>query len=329
MGILEADDLDGDFGGGLDVENLDDALEEGHVGGAGDDDELVGALIGHNLHLAADHAAVGVGDEGIADGGIRHGLGGLRAGDAGEGAGGAGAHTTAQGVGGTRGGGGALGVFVLLAAGGDELLEGGLDVGGLGVLDGIDVDLLKDGEGLVDKLQDFDHAVDVFLGVGDEEGVGALEILDLTVRTLEALDNLLGLLGGDVLGREDLADNLSLLGVTTAFGDVQEGLDALLADGLEGHNENEALAHGDKADAVELKLLFDGLEIFLVGPLILIGGAEGHGDLRNVGRGEQGAVGDLRIDLQEEFGGGVVELQFGAATLAALGLGELLGDLGG
>ena len=153
--------------------------------------------------------------------------------------------------------------------------------------------------------------------------------MDVAVGALEAFDGFLGFLGADVLGGEDLADELALLGVAAAFGELKEGLDALLADGLEWDDEDETFAHGDEADAVELELLLDGLEVLGVGPVVLVGGAEGHGDLGDVGGGEEGAVGDLGVDLEEEFGGGVIELQLGAAAFAALGLGELLGHLGG
>ena len=282
--------------------------------------------------LERSSAMVGVGDERVADGG--GGLrGGVGAGDAGEVArdGDAAGHAAADGVAGTWGGGGTAvgGGLFLLAAGLDELFEGLLDVLGLGVLDGVDLHLLQDRHGLVDELEDLDHAVDVLLRVGDEEGVGAFEVLDVAVGAFEALDGLLGLLGGDVLGGEDLADELAELGVAAALGQLQEGLDALLPDGLEGDDEGEALADGDDADAVELELLLDGLEILGVGPVVLVGGTEGHRYLRDVGGGEEGAVGDLGVDLEEELGGGVVELQLGAAALPALGLGELLGHLGG
>ena len=40
-------------------------------------------------------------------------------------------------------------------------------------------------------------------------------------------------------------------------------------------------------------------------------------------------MGDLRVDLQEEFSGRIIELQFGATALAAFSLGELLRHFSG
>ena len=64
--VTQADNLHGDFGRGLDVQHLDNAREERHVRGAGNDDQLVGAFVRHNLHLPADHASIGITHERIA-----------------------------------------------------------------------------------------------------------------------------------------------------------------------------------------------------------------------------------------------------------------------
>ena len=226
-------------------------------------------------------------------------------------------------------GGRLLALLVLLPRSLDKLLQRLLHVRSFGVLNGIDLHLFQDGHGLVDEVDDVQHPVDVFLRVGYEEGVRALEVLDLTVRALKALDCLLGFFRRDVLGRDNLPDDLALLGVLAGGGDLQEGLNALLTDRLEGHDQSEPLAHGNQADAVELELLFNGLQVLFVRPALLVGGAQAHRNLRDVGRSQERAVGNLGVNLQEDFRGRIVEFQLHAPILPALRLRELLRHLGG
>ena len=201
-GVFEAHHLDDDVGGGLDfdVEDVDDAVEEGHVLGARDEDEDVGALVGDDLDFAADDAALGVGDEGF-DNLVSLGrglLGGSRGARAGAyDAGGRGRVAALE-------AGGAvlpglhrrlvLLLLLLLERLGDDLLQALLDVGRLGELDRAHVGLLAVLDGDVDVFENLHHAVDVVCAVGDEDRVGALEELDLALPALEALDRLLGLL---------------------------------------------------------------------------------------------------------------------------------------
>ena len=238
IGEFQALHLNLDIRRGFDIQHADDALEEVHVLLAGDDDELVGALIRNDLHFAADHAAVGVAHQRLEDlvgrGGGRLLRGGRsqaresrRQRPAGERRGGPGKPRRARGVGFDL-----LFGLVLFLRLRDDLFQALLDVVRLGKADHAHVDLFRGHQRLIDKLDDLDHAVYVFLRVGDQQAVGALEGLDHPVGALEPLDGLLRLADRDGLELNHLADHLALFRVA-AFGRVHLDADAVGPDRLE------------------------------------------------------------------------------------------------
>ena len=85
-----------------------------------------------------------------------------------------------------------------------DRLERRLDVRRRRVLDLADEHVLGDWRRDVDLLHDLAHALDVELGVGDENLPRALVDLERPLLALETLKRLLGLVQGDILeGQQD------------------------------------------------------------------------------------------------------------------------------
>ena len=333
LGVLEADHVDLHFRRRLHVERLDHLVEEVHVGLVRDDDKLVGALVGKDQHLAADHAAVGVRD-GRHEVDVRRGRRRLvllqaraivevqQAARLGRGR----ALAESKATGGLGAGGLLLRLLLRL---GDDRLERGLDVRRHGVLDLPHEHVLRHGRRHVHLLDDLEHSVHILLRVGDEDGVGTLEPLEETVRVLEALDRLLRLLGGNVLQADHLAYHLALLGERLA-GHLHEDRVALRAQRLALERAQELLAERLQHHAVHRERHLDRLQILLLREQLPLKRLERNSALRQVGRGNDRLLALLGVGVKHQLERSLVEDERRHAVRAPRRvLDRLLGLFGG
>ena len=137
-----------------------------------------------------------------------------------------------------------------------------LDVRGKGVLDLTHKHVLKDRRCDINRPHDLEHAVDVLLSIGHENGVCALKHLEETFRSLEALKSLLRLIHGNVLEHDHLAYDAPFFRKVALI--VHPERDAVRTDGFAGKRPKELIASRLEHHAIHRESHFNGFEIFLL-----------------------------------------------------------------
>ena len=262
LGILEAIDFDDRIGRSLHIELFDNLVEEIHIRLLGYDNKLIGALVGKNKYLAANHAAIGVGDihnqRSIALGcRLRRRLV-------------ASEQPACERTRSLRGGSidlfAALPLLLFLRLLNDRL-QRGFDVVGRGVLDLPNEDILHNRRGDINRLGNLKHPIDVLLGVGSKNRIGTLEDEQNAAIGLETLKRLLCLFGGNILKRNHHRDNPPRIGKFSLR--IHNKRNTFLAHILARQSANKLLAIRLKVDAVHLQHHFDSLKPLGIGESLL------------------------------------------------------------